>query len=196
MQPLVSAVKGCQEQDIRLDLRRILPVFLPASLVESSSWTGPFDSLPAPGMALAWAVPHGDVLRYLSRDTRRQWETRGIDWRTQALQNLRDLSAEPLGTGALFRETGETWLISLMYPDGLGPSRLLLSDELARIFPNGYRVALPERNRAFAFARDLDHEDTDTVENLVERSYSNSERPLSSGIFEPADLLAVLKTGL
>jgi hypothetical protein len=120
-----------------------------------------------------------------------KWEAQYIDWRAQALRNLRELSEAPLGTGALFRENGETWLISLMYSDGLGPSRLLLSAELKQLFPNGYRVALPERDRAFAFARNLDREDADTVENLVERSYSGSGRPLSLAIFEPDDLCGV-----
>lgn len=188
MQPLVSAVDGWEE----LDLRKVLPVFIGTSVAESGGWTGPFRNLPAPGLALTWAVlVADDAIRYVSRQAPCEWEARGIDWKTQALRNLRVVSPEPLGTGALFREDGATWLISLMYPDGLGPSRLLLTKELARIFPSGYRVALPEQNRAFAFARDLDREDADTLETLVERSYLSSERPLSRGIFDPTDLLAV-----
>lgn len=188
MRPLVSAVDGWEE----LDLRKVLPVFIPTSLVESAGWTGAFCNLPAPGLALTWAVlVADDVIRYVSRQALCEWEAQGIDWRTQALRNLRAVSPEPLGTGALFREDGATWLVSLMYPDGLGPSRLLLTKELARIFPIGYRVALPEQNRAFAFARDLDREDADTLEALLERSYLSSERPLSRGILEPKDLLAV-----
>ena len=174
------------------DIGDVLPVFIPASFVEDAVWPGPCIVLPAGGVALTWAVPlPGENLRYLLHETQREWEAQSFDWRARALQNLRELSEDPLGTGALFRENGDTWLISLMYPDGLGPSRLLLSDELERVFPKGYRVALPERDRAFAFARDLDREDADTVENLVERSYSGSGRPLSLRIFEPAELLGV-----
>jgi hypothetical protein len=176
------------------DIAKVLPVFIPTSFVEAAVWPGPYAILPAPGVALAWAIPlPGDTLRYVLHEKQQDWEAQGIDWKARALQNLRELSGEPLGTGALFRENGETWLISLMYPDGLGPSRLLLAAELERLFPKGYRVALPERDRAFAFARDLDREDADTVENLVERSYSGSGRPLSVGIFEPNDLLGVTR---
>jgi hypothetical protein len=147
--------------------------------------------LRATDVALAWAeLSDCGVLQFLTRENQRQWEARGVDWRTQAFQNLRKVSAEPLGTGALFREDGQVWLISLMHADGLGPARLLLTDELARIFPAGYGVALPERNRAFAFTHDLDRVDRDTVENLVERSYSNSEWPLSPRIFGPGELIA------
>jgi hypothetical protein len=172
------------------DIGKVLPVFIPAWFVESAPWPGPFIDLPATNVALAWAmVLADDIMCYVPHQTQREWEAQGVDWRARALQNLRELSRQPLGTGALFRDDGETWLISLMYPDGLGPSRLLLTRELERLFPHGYQVALPERNRAFAFARDLDREDADTVENLVERCYLGSDQRLSPGIFDPADLL-------
>ena len=174
------------------DIGKVLPVFIPAWFVEDAVWPGPYVILPTAGVALAWAKPQpGETLRYVLHETQEEWEAQSVDWKARALQNLRQVSEEPLGTGALFRENGETWLISLMYPDGLGPSRLLLTAELERMFPKGYRVALPERDRAFAFARDLDRDDADTVENLLERSYSGSGQRLSLGIFEPDDLLGV-----
>jgi hypothetical protein len=175
------------------DLGRVLPVFIPASFTENGAWPGPYSILQARGIALAWALLRpADSMRYVVDGMRRDWEAQGLDWRARALQNLRALSPEPLGTGALFRDSGETWLISLMYDDGFGPSRLLLTAELDRIFPHGYRVALPECGRGFAFARKLDREDADMVENLIQKSYTKSytksERPLSLGIFEPGDL--------
>jgi len=195
VQPLVSAVHQEREdhkQANELDLHNVLPVFVPAALVASEDWKSSFRDLRAPGVALAWAARGVDnIQRYMSCETQRKWEAQGIDWGARAIENLRAGSREPLGNGALFRDNGETWLISLAYPDGLGPSRLLLTEELVRIFPKGYRIALPDQNRAFAFARDLDAEDADTVENLVERSFSNSARPLAPGIFEPGDLVAV-----
>jgi len=190
VQPLASAVH--QQRINELDLHDILPVFVPAALVGSEDWKNPFRDLPAGGVALSWAaLGAGDMVRYVSYETLRKWEAQGIDWRARAIENLRARSPERLGTGALFRDSGETWLISLTYPDGLGPSRLLLTAELARIFPHGYRVALPDQNRAFAFAKHLDREDSDTVENLIQRSFLNSARPLVHGIFEPADLVAL-----
>ncbi len=143
----------------------------------------------ARGVAMAWAVLLDGGVRFVLHEMQREWEAGNIDWRARGIQNLRALTPEPLGAGALFRDNGETWLISLIDPDGLGSSRLLLTAELASVFPNGYRVALPERNRAFAFARELDGEDAATVENLVQRSYATSEQPLSPQIFEPDELL-------
>ena len=178
MRPLVSAVEVRAEGDGVQALSRLLPVFLPSALVEAGSWSGPCAILQAPGIAQAWALlsTDGDI-QYVDTLMQREWEAQGVDWKYRAVRNLHDSSPEPLGTGALFRDNGETWLISLMYPDGLGPSRLLLTGALERIFPRGYQVALPECTRAFAFARQLDREDRDTLENLIQRSFTSASIP-------------------
>lgn len=195
MHPLVRQVKELREgaalgrEDV--DLGKIVPLLVPGSLVEAGAWPGPYEVLRARAIAQVWAVLlPDDAIQYVVYDMQRQWEAQGIDWKARALGNLRELSAEPMGTGALFRDNGETWLISLMHADGLGPSRLLLTDQLQRLFPKGYRVALPERSRGFAFAADLDLVDADTVDNLIQRCYGKGERPFSSGIFDPIDLLS------
>jgi hypothetical protein len=194
MHPLVRQVRELSERKPLgpedLDIGKVVPVFLPSSFVEAGVWPGPYATLRAQGVAQAWAVLlPDDAIRYVLHDMARAWEALGIDWKARALENLRALSPEPVGTGALLRDDGETWLISLMHADGLGPSRLLLTDQLERVFPQGYRVALPERSRGFAFAADLDLEDSDIVDNLIRSSHSKGERPLSPGIFDPIDLL-------
>jgi hypothetical protein len=195
--PLVRHVKELREGQPMgpedLDVGNVMPVFIPTSFVEGVVWPGPYTTLRAQGVALTWAVVlPNDAIRYVLHEMQRHWEAQGIDWKARALENLRDLSPEPPGTGALYRDNGETWLISLMHADGLGPSRLLLADQLERVFSKGYRVAMPERSRGFAFAADLDVEDADTVATLIQRSYANGERPLSPGIFEPNDLLSAI----
>ncbi len=182
------------ESGLRLvapDIFRVVPVFIPASFVEFGTWPGPYSLLRAPGIALTWAARSPDqTIQYVLHEMQQEWERRGIQWRSRAIQNLRELSTEPIATGTLYRDNGDVWLISMMHADGFGPSRLLLSEELERAFPNGYRVALPERSRGFAFSSDLDLEDADTIDNLIRRCHSTGERPLSTGIFEPNDLLS------
>jgi hypothetical protein len=172
-------------------LSLVVPVFIPSTFVETGTWPGPYEILRARGVALAWAALLPDrAIRYILHDAQREWEAQGIDWKTRALQNLRERTPEPMGSGTLFRDNGDTWLISLMHSDGLGPSRLLLTDELEGLFPKGYRIAMPERNRGFAFTVDLDDVDADTVENLIQGSYTKGERPLSPEILLPNDLLS------
>jgi ribosome modulation factor len=38
----------------------------------------------------------------------------------------------------------------MMHPDGWGPSRLLLREELEKAFPEGYRAAIPEMSCGLA----------------------------------------------
>jgi len=172
-------------------LSLVVPVFVPSSFVETGSLPGPYQTSRARGVVLAWAaLMPGDAVQYILHEMQSDWDAQGIDWKTRALQNLRERTPEPMASGALFRDNGETWLISLMHSDGLGPSRLLLTDELERLFPKGYRVAMPERNRGFAFAEDLDDVDTDTIESLIQGSYSRAEQPLSPEIFSPDHLLS------
>lgn len=189
MQPLVTAADGSARTPEGLPVSQLLPVFVPAACIGTARCPGPYAVLEAHGIVLTWAVrPPGDAIRPITSAIEQAWDAQGIDWKARALRNLRELSPPPLATGALLRDDGDTWLISLKYPDGLAASRLLLHDELARLFPAGYRVALPESNRAFAFARDLDREDIDTVQNLVQRGCSSSACPLSPEIFDPEDL--------
>jgi hypothetical protein len=195
MPPLVRAVKELSTarplgpED--LDIGKVVPLFIPSSFVDAGAWPGPYVALRARGIAQTWAVLlPDDAIRYVLHDVQQMWEAQGIDWKARALENLRELSPDPLGTGALFRGDGETWLISLMHGDGLGPSRLLLGDQLECLFPRGYRVAIPERSRGFAFAAELDREDADTVESLIRSCYAKGDRPLSPWILEPNDLLS------
>lgn len=204
MQPLVNAVGFSAYGSEGPSISQLLPVFVPSACIGSARCPGPYSTLKVPGIVLTWAVPLGtvpagavpldsiplenDTIRPVTSAIHEPWDAQGIDWKMRALQNLRELSPPPLATGALLRDDGETWLVSLKYPDGLAASRLLLHNELARLFPEGYRVALPDPNRAFAFTRNLDREDIDTVQNLVRRSYSMSTQPLSPDIFDPEDL--------
>jgi hypothetical protein len=189
MQPLVTAVGGSARTPEGLSISQLVPVFVPAGCIGTARCPGPYSVLKAQGIVETWAVPlSGDAMQPVTSAIEQTWDAQGVDWKARALRNLDELSPPPLATGALLREHGEIWLISLKYADGLAASRLLLHDELARQFPGGYRVALPETSRAFAFARDLDREDLDTVQNLVRRSYSLSAQPLSAEIFDPEDL--------
>ncbi len=190
MQPLVTAVSGSAYGPEGLPISQLLPVFVPAACVGTARCPGLYSVLGAHGIVETWAVLlDGVTVRPVTNAIQQAWDAHGLDWKSRALQNLRELSPPPFATGALLRDDGDTWLISLKYPDGLAASRLLLHDELVRLFPAGYRVAMPESNRAFAFARDLDREDIDTVQNLVRKSHSTSARPLSPDIFDPEDLL-------
>ncbi len=116
------------------------------------------------------------------------WESQGIDWKMLAVNNLGERSK---GTGAtLFKGvSGNLAGIVMRRADGMGPSRLLFRNYLAKQFPQGYRVALPDRTCGLAFAADLGDEDRNQVPKIIDSWYTKGPLPFASGTFLPDDLL-------
>jgi hypothetical protein len=77
----------------------------------------------------------------------------------------------------------------MLHTDGLGPSRLLLTDALQQVFPEGYRVAVPEMSCGIAISRNLESPEEGTVEDIVTKCFGDGNRPLARGIFEPEELV-------
>ncbi len=76
-----------------------------------------------------------------------------------------------------------------MHPDGWGPSRLLLRDSLAKAFPEGYRVAIPEMSCGVAISKRLDADEERVVNDLVAKCFQEGTRPLAPDIFEAEEIL-------
>ncbi len=77
----------------------------------------------------------------------------------------------------------------MMHQDGIGPSRILLRDRLESLFPEGYRVAVPEMSCALAFSKELDGFELATIQNTVAGCFQTGTRPLAPGLFDSEDLL-------
>src|SRR6266699_1550302 len=76
-----------------------------------------------------------------------------------------------------------------MNDDGLGSSRLLLTDELARQFPEGYLVALPDRSCGLAISKRLGWNEHREVEAMVADMHKGATTPMCSDVREPRELL-------
>src|ERR1035441_3105945 len=160
-------VDGMDVFPAELDTRELLPVLLPASVFTTGKWCGPFTRLRAPAIGLTWAVlMPGGKLRYLNRTIQSRWEDRGLDWKALAMANLRRHTENQPGPRMLRRVNGEVFAVAFFYEDGLGPSRLLFRGTLSKLFPKGWRVAIPERSCGFAFGTDLTPEEQSQVEGV------------------------------
>ena len=71
----------------------------------------------------------------------------------------------------------------------MGPSRLLLRDALREIFPEGYRVSIPEMSCAFAMSKQLEEAAETMVTDMIAKCFSGGTRPLAPGIFDPDEIL-------
>jgi hypothetical protein len=173
-----------------VETSHLAPVFVPASFFAAGNCPGPYTRLRTRDAGLTWAiVPPDRPLCYVDFRTTRHWDSLGIDWRAIALANLAANSGDKPGTHTLRRTTGAVYAVAFMHPDNIGPSRLLLRDQLSSFFPGGYQVALPETGCALAFSTSLQVEEERTVRRLIDGCYRNGPRPLAPGIYSPEDLL-------
>ena len=173
-----------------IDTSKLVPVFVPASFFALGNWPGPYVRLRARDLGLTWSVLLPDqTMRYVDLPMKERWEAENIDWRALALRNLAEHSGDTPGTHALRRANGQVYAVAFMHPDGLGPSRLLLRDQLSAFFAEGYRVALPEMSCAFALSSRLDKHELATLEHLIGECYRNGTRPLVPSIYAATDLL-------
>ena len=182
--------KGLDLRPDQVDTGKIAPAFVPASFFALGNWPGPYVKLRTPEIGLAWIVLlPAQSMRYVDFAMKEHWEGQGLDWKALALRNLEEHSGENPGSHALRRANGDVYGVAFMFPDGIGPSRLLMREQLAAFFPGGYRVALPERSCAFAFSIGLEGKELATIQDLVDNCYQKGTRPLAPGTFSPDDLL-------
>ncbi len=124
---------------------------------------------------------------YVSHQLATHWETKNIDWKTKAFDNLLRISIDLPWTHELRSESGRLFLVAMLHPDGFGPSRLLLSSLLDGVFPTGYQVAIPERSCGLAFVNDLSPAEAEQVEKLVTECFEKGSNPVSSKHFDSGE---------
>jgi hypothetical protein len=185
-------MQGLGLEPEQIDTAHLLPIFVPASFFAAGDWSGPYTRLRTADLGLTWTVLLPDqTMRYVDDDMMQYWELCRIDWKAIALRNLVDLTQDRPGMQPMRRPTGELSALALTFDDGLGPSRLLFREKLAKEFPNGYRVALPEMGCGFAFAKDLKGEELENIESVISKCYRTGVSPLVPGIYDADDLLPV-----
>jgi hypothetical protein len=122
---------------------------------------------------------------YVNQTMQEYWEHQGIDWQQISLANLHRASADFPYTHEFRRDNGELYAVALMHSDGYGPSRLLLGGYFAELFPQGYKVALPEMSMGVVWALELQSQEQQELESLIQSCHENGTRPLLPGIHHP-----------
>ena len=168
----------------------VVPVFVPAGFFESGKWLGPYVQLRAAQLAVTWAIlrPRNTML-YVSQRTADLWESKGIAWREQSMENLVRLSENNLASHNFNRPDGTAFALVMMHDDGIGPSRLLLNGQLADIFPEGYRIAIPERSVGIVLRQGSTQEEQVKIEEVVSKCFNDGTAPVSPTLFDPDELV-------
>ncbi len=166
-------------------IERLWPLIAPFGMLSAPSWIGPLEPLPLP-RALTWAVREpGDCITYLTHEGAALFEARGIDWKARALENLRRGSEALPYSGYKLGPDGRPFMVSLLHPDGFGPSRLLLPGLFEKVFPEGYLVAVPERTCAVLYRRDLAPDEQAVIERIIDGCFREGTDPITPERFAP-----------
>jgi hypothetical protein len=188
-QQFSSLREGLKIPPEQVEIAKLFPLFVPSSFFQLGNWPGPYTRLRVSRISLTWSIHLPDqTMRYVDRDTARYWDKKGIDWKQLALRNLAEHTDKNPATHEFRRTDGKLYGIAMMHPDGIGPSRLLLQDRISAIFPEGYRIALPEMSCAFGFSSEVNDLELDQIQKLIDDCFNKGTRALAQGIYTPADL--------
>jgi hypothetical protein len=174
------------------ELAVLRPRIVPTAFFEVGL-PGPRADLVFPGLALSWVLLLGDGrFRYVTDEMIARWTAAGTDWRQVALDNLRPRhskdKARQIFTGYYDGRDGRPGCAFALHDDGLGLSRLLLREEIGRLFPDGYRVALPDLQAGMVISTTVAPDLMRAFAETVERYYESGSAPLRAGLYNPAML--------
>ncbi len=168
----------------------VRPLIVPSSYFTTGAFPAPHVPLTAPDLALTCVMLSGPAsVLYVEPQMAESWRRKGIDWVAGSLTELRRADERLRWTHESRDEDGQLNWIAFMNDDGLGSSRLLLTDELARQFPEGYLVALPDRSCGLAISKRLGWNEHREVEAMVADMHKGATTPMCSDVREPRELL-------
>jgi hypothetical protein len=170
------------------DISKLVPILCPADFLRAD-WPGPIEPIPEAPFALAWSIVKPaagtNLWAYVTAEMAAFWEKDDIDWKQVAFDNLRQIS-NPGANGDKCDGTGRPFVLVMLQPDAVGPSRLLLPHLFDEDLGPGYRVAVPERTCAVAFRRVLADDQLADVNAMIAQCFENGTEPVSGQTFDAA----------
>lgn len=168
------------------NFQHVRPLIVPAEYAEVGV-PASFDQLPAPDLLLSWVeLPDAETMLYVTPARAAEWDGAEPAWRRIALGAMRAADDGRVWTHEKRDESGALVWVAMMHDDGLGSSRLLLSEELHRAFPDGYLIALPDRSCGMAIARATPA--LEDVRGLVADMYQGATTPMIPDLREPSEI--------
>jgi hypothetical protein len=170
-------------------LENLYPLIVPAEYVQSGVWNLPHSLLKATDLILTWVVLHeGQGMVYVTADQVAQWQRGGIKWSAVALENMRRDTGNNPATHKKRDENANLQWVAMMQPDGLGSSRVLMTDELEKLFPNGYSLAIPERSVGMALSASATPQYEASFREVVRNCHRNGTTPMVSRLLGRTEL--------
>jgi len=176
-----------------INLNNIFPLIVPASYFVKDTWELPHYSLPNKSFTLTWVIFGSTTsMSYLTQDQYQNLNTKHEGWQQIAFENLRHSinDNENFYTQFKINDDGQRLIfLAFMHSDGIGSSRILLSDELAKAFPSGYYLAFPDRSCGLVIAKDIMEKELIETKNMIKNIYQNATTAMSGQLLTISDFV-------
>jgi hypothetical protein len=160
----------------------IFPLIVPANYYVKDTWQLPHYSLPNKSFILTWvSFGSNNSFSYLTENQIQYLTSNHQNWQQKTFENLRHSINDKENFYTQFKknEKGQLIFIAFNHSDGIGSSRILLSHELKKSFPNGYLVAFPDRSCGLVIAKDINDKELTETKSLVKNMYKNATTAMS-----------------
>lgn len=159
----------------------IFPIIVPRSYFASGKFPANSLDLKHPQLSVTWVDLSGPgSMTYIDPETQRGIGLSTHELHRTAMQNLSK-------AGSLFTHekvaNGTCLWKAMNHEDGLGSSRLLLLDEIATFFPQGFHLAIPERSCGLVLSKGLPPLQEEECSELVHACFTDGTVQMLDGAF-------------
>jgi hypothetical protein len=171
-----------------INLNEIYPLIVPGEYSKSGAWDLPHHTFTEEGYILTWVSFKGQgSMIYITQSIYNDLETNHPGWQQKAFDNLRMSIGDNENFFTQYKLSSDGRLIFLVFlnADGIGSSRILLSNELIKAFPSGYYIAIPDRSCGMIIPKNINRHELKELEVMVKRMHKNATIPMSGKLFSP-----------
>ncbi len=173
-----------------MDTSIIYPLIVPSTYYDKKVLNLPHERFPNKEYILTWVFFRTEgSMSHINQDEFTLLNNNYGNWQQEAFNNLR-LSGRHFYTK--FRADNDTGLLSFIIftnEDGIGSSRILLSDELRQGFPEGYYISIPDRSVGLAISKNISPTEKAALNDIINEYYGCSGTAMTKSIMEPSDFL-------
>lgn len=185
---LLLIFTNCNTQkDKKMKLNNIQPMIVPSSYIKTG-FDLPNIRIKNKEFLICWVRNYESSNSYILREEYEKLNKENPNWKRKATENLRE--SEYFHKFNQRNEKGKLLWISFMNDlDAVSSSKILLSPELERIFPEGYWVGTPNRVVGFAISKKCNERELKEVKEFVNKMYDMHGSPHSREIYEADEFL-------
>jgi len=168
----------------------IYPLIVPKDYYVAGVWELPHRPFPQADFIMTWILCEKDSggMLYITGEQHDDLNREHAGWQRESFENLLGKTGESdkFFTHYRLSEDGSRIVfIAFMNDDGLGSSRVLGSTQLGKAFPQGYRIAFPDRSCGLAIPNDITKRELVDIQKMLKKMFQDATTPMSDQLFDP-----------